>query len=77
MTYKQPKWYFPEYTCGPVTRFYPNTGYAFHSRLYKYDGSFYDNSIGWPVSEGCIRMLDPDVQYIYDYVPNNSTVVIY
>ena len=77
VTYKQPKWYFPEYTCGPVTRFYPNTGYAFHSRLYKYDGSFYDNSIGWPVSEGCIRMLDPDVQYIYDYVPNNSTVVIY
>ena len=61
-----------------MVRFYPNTGYAFHSRLFKRDGkSFYDNSIGWPVSEGCIRMLDPDIQYIYDNVPNGSTVVVY
>lgn len=78
VTYRQSLWDFGKYICRPVVRFYPNTGYAFHSRLFKRDGtSFYDNSIGWPVSEGCIRMLDPDIQYIYDNVPNNTTVVIY
>ena len=77
VTYKQPRWYFNEYTCGSVVRFYPNTGYAFHSRPYNYDGTFHDSSIGWPASAGCIRMLDSDVQYIYSYVPNSSTVVIY
>lgn len=78
-TYREPVWYFAYYVCSPVVRFYPNTGYAFHSRLYKdaRKTQFYDSSIGWPVSEGCIRMLDPDITYIYNTVPNRSTVIVY
>lgn len=71
------KWYFQHYVCSPVVRFKPNTGYAFHSRLYNYDGSFYDDSIGWPVSEGCIRMLDSDINFLYQNLPLGSAVLVY
>lgn len=78
ITYRQEGWYTSNYMCKPVVRFYPNTGYAFHSRLYYPNGKgLKDPSIGWPVSEGCVRMLDTDIIYLYKNIPNNSTVVIY
>jgi lipoprotein-anchoring transpeptidase ErfK/SrfK len=59
-------------------RFYPGTGYAFHSRLYYPNGkTLKDSSIGWPVSAGCIRMLDADINYLYNYIPNGTAVLIY
>ena len=78
ITYREAGWNHSTYSCKPVVRFYPNTGYAFHSRLYypNYKG-LKDPSIGWPVSAGCVRMLDTDITYLYKYVPNKSTVVIY
>jgi hypothetical protein len=77
-TYKETGWYNSTYSCRPVVRFYPNTGYAFHSRLYYPNGTtLKDSSIGWPVSAGCIRMLDADINYLYKYLPNGSTVLIY
>jgi lipoprotein-anchoring transpeptidase ErfK/SrfK len=36
-----------------------------------------DSSIGWPVSAGCIRMLDADINYLYNYIPNGTSVLIY
>lgn len=78
ITYREAGWNHGNYSCKPVVRFYPNTGYAFHSRLYypNYNG-LKDPSIGWPVSAGCVRMLDTDITYLYKNVPNKSTVVIY
>jgi lipoprotein-anchoring transpeptidase ErfK/SrfK len=78
-TYKQTGWFESSYTVAPVVRFYPNTGYAFHSRLYYPGGSsvLKDASIGYPVSHGCVRMLTPDVTYIYNWIPNGTTVIIY
>ncbi len=78
-TYKQSAgWTTSTYTCRPVVGFKKNTGYAFHSRLY-YPGSnkLTDARIGFPVSHGCIRMYDEDVNFIYSNVPNGSTVVVF
>ena len=55
-----------------------NSGYAFHSRLYYPNSSqLKDPSIGFPVSAGCIRMYDEDIQYIFDNIPLNTTVVVH
>lgn len=71
-------WNTATYTCRPVVGFKVNTGYAFHSRLY-YPGTnkLKDASIGFPVSHGCIRMYDEDINYIYDNIPNGTAVVVY
>ena len=77
VTGRQEGWYTTNYTVKPVVRF-KGGGYAFHSRLY-WPGTdkLKDASIGFPVSHGCVRMYDEDVQWIYDYIPNNTTVVSY
>lgn len=59
----------------PIVYFYGKN--AFHSRLHNPDGTIAAPNIGKPVSGGCIRMYDEDVQYIYDNCPNGTTVVIY
>lgn len=76
-TYKQTGWYTPTYTVAPVVRF-KGGGYAFHSRLY-YPGTnrLSDATIGMPASHGCIRMMDEDIQWLYNYVPANTTVVVF
>ena len=51
-------------------------GHAFHSILYKYDGSIYNNRVGVSLSHGCIRMLPDDVNYIYN-LPLHTRVVVY
>lgn len=59
----------------PVVYFYGNN--AFHSRLHNADGTIASATIGKPVSGGCIRMYDEDIQYIYKNCPIGTTVVIY
>ena len=78
VTYKQTNWTTSSYTCRPIVRFYPNTGYAFHSRLY-YPGTdkVKDPSMGFPVSHGCVRMMDEGIYWLYDNVPTKTTVVIF
>lgn len=78
VTYKQTNWTTESYTCRPIVRFYPNTGYAFHSRLY-YPGTdrIKDASMGFPVSHGCVRMMDEGINWIYNNIPSKTTVVIY
>ena len=78
-TYKQTGWYTAKYTCYPIVRFWEGSGYAFHSRLYE-PGSktvLQDSRIGYPISLGCIRMYNEDVQWIYDNIPTKTTVVIF
>lgn len=79
VTAKQTAWLHSTYTCRPIVRFYPNTGYAFHSRLYMPNGSgqLVDGTMGKPASHGCVRMMDEGIYWIYDNVPLKSTVVIY
>lgn len=78
ITGKQPGWYLKNYTCRYIVRFYPGTGYAFHTRLYYPNSNkLKAPSMGFPVSAGCIRMMDPDIKWIYDEVPVGTTVVVY
>ena len=78
VTRKQSAWKFSAYQCRPIVRFYPNTGYAFHSRLYTPDGAgLVDGTMGTPASHGCIRMMDDGIYWIFDNVPLRTTVVIY
>ena len=77
-TYKQNAWNYGSYYCGPVVRFYG--GYAFHSRLEYWpmgSGRFYDARIGFPISHGCLRMYDDDIWFIYNNIPNGTTVVVH
>ena len=78
VTYKQTDWTTPNYTCRPIVRFYPNTGYAFHSRLYYPNSNrLKDASMGFPVSHGCVRMMDEGINWIYNNIPTRTTVVIF
>ncbi len=78
VTYKQTAWITEDYQCRPIVRFYPGTGYAFHSRLYSPNGKvLIDATIGKPASHGCIRMMDEGIYWIYKNIPTDTTVVIY
>lgn len=71
-------WKTSSYWCKPVVNFYVGTGYAFHSRLYHpTKGYLTEPDIGYPVSHGCIRMYDEDIQWIFDNIPNETTVVVH
>ncbi|MDR0951844.1 MAG: S-layer homology domain-containing protein [Oscillospiraceae bacterium] len=71
-------WTTATYTCRPVVGFKLGSGYAFHSRLYYPNSNrLTDASIGFPVSHGCIRMYDEDINFIYNSIPLNTTVVVY
>ena len=76
-TWNQVGWFTYDYDVRPVVRF-KGGGYAFHSRLY-YPGTdiLKEPDIGYPISAGCIRMYDENIQWIYDNVPSGTTVVVY
>lgn len=78
-TYKQSNWTTSTYTVAPVVRFYGG-GYAMHSRLYQpgtrtLKGG--NNGVGYPLSHGCVRMQADDITWIYNNVPDGTTVVVY
>gem|GEM_PF-1026179 len=79
-TYKQTGWFQATYTVKPIVRFYGG-GFAFHSRLYKPGTTTLipgaSNGVGYPNSHGCVRMQADDIQWLYDNVPNGTTVVVY
>ncbi len=77
-TYKQVAWVTPDYIVKPVVRFMGG-GYAFHSRLYspRNPNKIGDPSIGYPVSHGCVRMYEDDIQWMYDNIPSGTTVVVF
>ncbi|MBR5534886.1 MAG: S-layer homology domain-containing protein [Ruminiclostridium sp.] len=79
-SYKQPSWNYGSYYCGPIVRFYGTSGYAFHSRLQYWpmnSDRYYDASIGYPVSHGCLRMYNDDIWFMYNNIPNGTTVVVH
>lgn len=79
-SYKQSAWNYGSYYCGPVVRFNGSSGYAFHSRLEYWpmnSDRYYDARIGFPISHGCLRMYNDDIWYMYNNIPNGTTVVVY
>jgi len=74
-------WSFDTFYVKPIVRFWEKTergtSFAFHSRPYAYSGRLRDERIGFPISKGCIRMYDEDIQYIFDNIPDGTTVVIH
>ena len=79
-------WVFPElgYRVEPVVRFWParsspeGSSYAFHSRpLDMQTREVIDDRIGVPASSGCIRMYCDDAWWIFDNIPDHTTVVVY
>ena len=68
------RWNFDNYYASNVSIF--NGGHAFHSILYNYDNTVYDDRVGIPLSHGCIRMLVEDCKYIYS-LPLNTRVIVW
>ncbi|MBR6729574.1 MAG: L,D-transpeptidase [Clostridia bacterium] len=69
------RWTYEKYYVAPALIFSGN--YALHSVLMRYDGTIYDGTIGRPASNGCVRMLPDDINWMADYVPFGTTVVVY
>lgn len=69
------RWDFGKYYVAPVMRFHG--GAALHSRTYKPDGSILDPTLGKPVSQGCVRLKQEDIDWLAYYIPLNTTVVVY
>ncbi len=77
-TYKQEQgWTTETYTVRPVVRF-KSGGYAFHSRLYAPNSNILtEPNVGYPMSHGCVRMLDEDIWWVFENIPTNTTVVVF
>jgi len=72
-------WGFDDFRVYPVVRFFPERpeSYAFHSRPKELGSqNFTDDRIGFPVSAGCIRMYDEDIWFLFNEIPDGTTVVI-
>ena len=74
--YRQNYWDFGTYYVNRPMIF--NGGHAFHTRTYiKGTSSLLDPTIGHPASQGCVRMYDADVDWLWDNMPFGTTVVVY
>ena len=74
--YRNNYWDFGNYYVNRPMIF--NGGHAFHTRTYvKSTGAILDPTIGRPASNGCVRMYDEDVNWLWDNMPFGTTVVVY
>ncbi len=73
-------WITSTYNVHPVTNF-TNARYtqmAFHSRKYNPAMTkMIDPRIGFPISDGCIRMYDEDAWWIFEHIPHHTAVVVF
>ncbi len=76
-TLKSDGWYNPGYYVRPVLYIDTGRGLAFHSILHNPNGSIQDGTLGRPASHGCIRMADKDIQWMYQYIPTGTKVVVW
>ena len=70
----QPRWTYDSYYCGPIMRFY--NGYALHSTLIHYDGTFYDNRVECKISHGCVRIRPEGINWLAAYVPLGTRILV-
>lgn len=70
-------WFYSTTYIKPIVYFLDG-GYAMHSREHWYsDGSLVTTTIGRPISHGCVRMYDNDINWIYKNIPIGTTVYIF
>lgn len=62
------------YICRYYTQFKGN--YLFHSIIYNLDGSVRDGRLGKAISDGCVRLALENAKWIWDNIPQGSTVKI-
>ncbi|MBO4418846.1 MAG: S-layer homology domain-containing protein, partial [Oscillospiraceae bacterium] len=62
--YKTSQWEYEVYYCHHVSVFDEARG--FHSRPTAYGGGVYQPAIGYPVSSGCVRLMDSECIFIYN-----------
>lgn len=62
------------YVCKYYTQFYGN--YLFHSILYDLNGNILDDRLGQEISHGCIRLEIQSAKYIYDNIPEGTSVFV-
>ena len=72
--YRTPRWNFGDYYVDQVSGF--NGGHAFHTVTYKPEGGYLDGRLGIPLSQGCVRLMPENAQYIYT-LPTGTRVVVY
>ena len=86
---KENGWYYINTYEEYITHYYGRN--AFHTRVHRYpSGSsqnhhkfpiasnvYADATIGKPVSNGCVRLMDSDAYYIWKYMPAGTTVISY
>lgn len=74
--YKKCKgWFKKSYYVKPV--YYFSGKNAFHSRLHRYGGGYRDGGVGSPKTNGCIRMNDDGINFLYNNCPKNTRVFNY
>ena len=73
--YRMYKWDFDYYYVLHPMIF--NGEHAFHTRTYRTTGGLLDPTIGKPVSNGCVRLYDEAVDWLWNNLPYNTTVVVY
>lgn len=73
ITYREKGWYYTNTCVKKIVHFAGRN--SFHSRIYRYDGSLSDATIGRPASHGCVRMYMDDINYIYNKMPIGTTVI--
>ena len=74
ISYRVPCWYFGDYYVNLVSGF--NGGHAFHTVTYKPEGGYLDSLLGIPLSQGCVRLMPENAEYIYN-LPEGTRVVVY
>lgn len=62
------------YKCWYYTQFKGN--YLFHSIIYNLDGSIRDGRLGMRLSDGCIRLAKINAKWIWDNMPEGTSVII-
>lgn len=76
IVYESPKLDYVTYYASNFAAFDGDIG--FHSRLkYTSNDQWYDSRIGYPISHGCIRLMDEMASFIYSTCSYNTTVVIW
>ena len=71
------RWNFTGYYVDHVTAFYGD--HAFHSVLKNYGGGYYDDTVGIPLSHGCVRMPNEGATYIENEsnIPTGTAVIVW
>lgn len=70
-------WYHATYYVKPVLYINLSRGIALHSILFNPNGTVQDGTQGTPASHGCVRMPLEEVQWLADYLPINTKVVVF